>query len=134
MNKPHRLNGFIKCALGMAVLVSSFQGAAARADKEDTQAEEKKDRETGDVEIKEQFPYSFDDVCDKLVLIECKGRHGDWSGSGFVAVMDGKTYIFINQHIILGADSIRFTTAAGEALRPRAVELAATRGYCPPAR
>ena len=85
------------------------------------------DEEMTEAEIKEQFSYTFNDVYDKLVIIECKGKRGAWSGSGFIAEMAGKTYIFTNQHIILGADTISFKTAHGEALRPRAVELSATR-------
>ena len=61
------------------------------------------------------------------MIIECKGKHGAWAGSGFVAVLDGKTYIFTNQHVVLGADTISFKTAKGEVLRPRAVELSASR-------
>ena len=97
------------------------------AEEEQAQKEAEEQKKAEQAEIKAQFPYSFDDVSDKLVLIECKGRHGDWSGSGFVAEMNGKTYIFTNQHIVLGADTISFKTAAGEVLRPRAVELSATR-------
>jgi len=54
-------------------------------------------------------------------------KHERGSGSGFIASMDGKTYLFTNQHIILGAEKISFTTVSGEKLRPRKVELSNTR-------
>jgi len=87
----------------------------------DTKALEKKDEE--DLRIRAQFGYSFNNVRDKLVVI----KHEQGSGSGFIATMDGKTYLFTNQHVILGAEKISFTTVSGEKIRPRKVELAATR-------
>lgn len=135
MNKHYLLNGFFKwvLCLGMLASVSSTAWADEEEDQQAAEQEEaeqqraKDKREAEQAEIKAEFPYTFDDVSDKLVLIECKGRHGKWFGSGFVAVMDGKTYIFTNQHIILGAETISFKTAQGETLRPRAVELSAAR-------
>lgn len=73
--------------------------------------------------IREQFDYSFNDIRNKLVVIE----HELGSGSGFIATMDGKTYLLTNQHVILGGEKINFTTASGKKLRPRKVELSATR-------
>ncbi len=73
------------------------------------------------------FPFTFDDIARNLVVIECSSDQGDFSGSGFIASMDGRTYIFTNQHIILGADRISFTTLSGERLTPRGVELSVTR-------
>ncbi|MDF7825011.1 serine protease [Pontiellaceae bacterium B12227] len=77
--------------------------------------------------IKEQFNYNRIDIADRLVFLSCKSAKESWYGSGFIAEMAGKKYIFINQHIILGAGKIGFTTANGIQLRPRRVELAETR-------
>ncbi len=77
--------------------------------------------------IKAQFDYSFNDISDKIVTVSCSGPSGRSSGSGFVATLDGQTYLFTNQHVILGADKITFKTASGRLLRPRSVELAASR-------
>ncbi len=137
MNRHFHFPSVFKYALCMVVLASSFLGRTAWAAEEDDKEtkekteqeleEAKEKREAAEAEIKAQFSYTFNDVYDKLVIIECKGKHGTWSGSGFVAAMDGKTYIFTNQHVILGADTISFKTAKGEVLRPRVVELSATR-------
>ena len=78
-------------------------------------------------ELKELFGYTFDDIADKLVIINCSGPDGRSAGSGFIAKMDGKTYLFTNQHVIMGADTIRLRTAAGEELRPKGIELSAKR-------
>ena len=137
MNSHSHLPSLFKYALCMVVLASSSLSRTAWADEADDKEaaekteqeleEAKEKREEAEAEIKAQFSYTFNDVYDKLVIIECKGKHGSWSGSGFVAAMDGKTYLFTNQHIVLGADTISFKTAKGEVLRPRAVELSATR-------
>ena len=78
-------------------------------------------------EFKAGFDYTFDDLADKLVIITCKGEAGRSAGSGFVAKMNGRTYLFTNQHVIMGADTIRMKTANGETLLPRGVELSKTR-------
>jgi hypothetical protein len=78
-------------------------------------------------EIKAQFSYSFNDIADSLVTVSCTTPLGRSSGSGFIATMDGKTYLFTNQHVILGADKIRFETVSGRILRPKGVQLAAKR-------
>ena len=125
MNSQYFLSSFFKYVICMLVLASTPLGSTAWADEEeDQQAEE--------AEIKAQFSYTFDDVYDKLVIIECKGQHGEWSGSGFVAAMDGKTYLFTNQHIVLGADTISFKTAKGEVLRPPGGRTVCHAGHCPP--
>ena len=80
------------------------------------------DQESGKA-VKKQFAYSFNDIHDNLVVIE----HDIAVGSGFVAKMDGRYYIFTNQHVIMGGDRIRFKTASGKVLRPKKVELSATR-------
>lgn len=78
-------------------------------------------------EIKAQFEYTFNDISRKLVTVTCDSGRGRSFGSGFIATLDGKTYLFTNQHVIIGADKIRFKTAYGETLRPRSVELSTTR-------
>ncbi|MDF7798953.1 serine protease [Pontiellaceae bacterium B1224] len=69
-------------------------------------------------ELKTEFNYTFNDISDKLIIITCKSDRGRSSGSGFIAKMDGKTYLFTNQHVIMGADSIRLKTAEGETIIP----------------
>ncbi len=78
-------------------------------------------------ELKAEFDYTFDDLSDKLVSISCKSESGRSYGSGFVAKMNGRTYLFTNQHIILGAEKITFTTVSGEKLHPKKIELSTTR-------
>jgi len=128
----HRVEFLFKRAAFMVLTASVMAAIPAWAgdeDNEDTweKREARAKREAEEAEVKAQIPYTFNEVYDKLVLIECEGKYGKWSGSGFVASMDGKTYIFTNQHIVLGADTISFKTAKGETLQPRAIELAATR-------
>jgi hypothetical protein len=106
------------------------QPVRAKVDSEDNAAEE--ERETKEAlekrleeekEFKAQFEYSFNDIADNLVIITCENS----SGSGFIAKMNGKTYLLTNQHVILGSEKISFQTATGRALRPRSVELSARR-------
>jgi len=108
----------------------------AIGEEEDKKTEEELEREKQEAlekriakekEIKAQFEYTFNDISDKLVTISCESDRGRSSGSGFVAAVDGKTYLFTNQHVILGADKISFKTAYGETLRPRGMELSTTR-------
>lgn len=73
--------------------------------------------------IKDRFSYSFNDIQDHLVVIE----HEIAVGSGFIAKMGDHYYIFTNQHVILGGDRIQFKTVSGNVLRPKKVELSATR-------
>lgn len=94
------------------------------AQQEQQDAEKKQDKER---EVKKQFGYSFNDIADKLVTISCTTPLGRSSGSGFIATMDGKTYLFTNQHVILGADKISFETVSGRILSPRGVEIAEKR-------
>jgi len=96
-----------------------------RTEKELQEAREK--REAEEATIKSQFSYSFNDVAQNIVIIECRTEAGTMAGSGFIAKMDGKTYIFTNQHVIMGADSIEFKTVTGEQLKPLGVELALKR-------
>ena len=76
-----------------------------------------------EMEIKAQFEYSFNDVSDRIVLVS--GMQG--VGSGFIANQDGKTYLFTNQHVLLGNNGISFRTATGRRLQPTGVELSMTR-------
>ena len=74
-----------------------------------------------------QFGYSLSDIFDKLAIISCESSTGTRSGGGFISSMDGKTYLFTSQTLLLGADKITFKTAAGETLRPRSVEISTSR-------
>lgn len=115
--------------LPLLTLLACSASAAKKSDdnkeKEKQEALEKHLAE--EKEIKAQFEYSFNDVADKLVTVSCSSSQGRSSGSGFIATMNGKTYLFTNQHVILGADKITLKTASGRLLRPRSVELAAKR-------
>lgn len=128
--------------LGLALLLLPFpciladgKGSPKSDPKEEEAriAKEKRDAEAAEKMKKEQealkaeFAYSFDDIYNKLVIIESRNSAGRAAGSGFIARMDGKTYIFSNQHVVLGADTITFKTAGGETLRPLSVELSASR-------
>jgi hypothetical protein len=96
---------------------------------DETDGQEQNKSESDEEKIESGFPFTFNDVASNLVIIECKSTQGKWSGSGFVAEMDGKIYIFTNQHVLMGADSIEFKTATGDKLNSlvRGVELAADR-------
>ena len=73
--------------------------------------------------LKDQFSYSFNDIQGNLVVVE----HDRGVGSGFIAKMGGRHYIFTNQHVILGAKKIQFKTVSGKTLKPKRVELSMTR-------
>lgn len=51
-------------------------------------------------------------------------RDQNFAGSGFVAEMDGKTYLFTNAHVLAGMTQPRFTLLNGRAVTPSSVELA----------
>lgn len=78
-------------------------------------------------DIQKGIDYAFEDISDKVVIVTCKSREGRSHGSGFVARMNEKTYLFTNQHVILGSGSFRLKTTHGESLIPRRVELSKTR-------
>ncbi|MBN2164341.1 MAG: trypsin-like peptidase domain-containing protein [Pontiellaceae bacterium] len=79
-------------------------------------------------EVKDSFPYSLNEVSDKIVTIECKSnRNGRSAGSGFIGKMDGKTYVFTNQHVLLGADEISIFTINGDRILPSKIELSVRR-------
>ncbi|VGO16108.1 Putative serine protease HtrA [Pontiella desulfatans] len=127
------MNSAFKTAL--LLLVAALAAVPVVAETEsDEEAREKqrkrnelKNKQESQALISAQFSYGFSDVADKLVIISCKSEQGKTFGSGFVARMDGKTYIFTNQHVIMGADKISFKTASGTQLKPRSVELSLTR-------
>lgn len=93
------------------------------AEQTDAEKENSKKSRAESKIIKKEFAYSFNDIRDHLVVIE----HENGMGSGFVAKMDGHSYIFTNQHVIFGANKISFKSVSGKQLRPKKVELSATR-------
>ncbi len=102
------------------------EAAEAKAEQERRDAAEK--RRAEEAAIKAQFSYSFNDISDKIVTIECRDRAGNKSfGSGFIARMDGRTFVFTNQHVIMGAHQIKIKTTRGRKIIPRGVELSLTR-------
>lgn len=133
-----QLHKIVSPALCLAIFFSTAASLVWADEKDEKLAAEQKaeeakkaaetERKKKEAEIKSQIPYSFNDVADKIVIIECKAFDGSsFSGSGFVAKMGEKTYLFTNQHIILGSASISFRTVSGEALRPQGVELSSDR-------
>ncbi|MEI6892358.1 MAG: serine protease [Pontiella sp.] len=111
------------------LLLCTTQLTAFSAPKETEQEEQNtlENRLAKEKEIKAQFEYTFNEVADQLVTISCSSPSGRSSGSGFIASMNGKNYLFTNQHVIMGADKIILKTATGRLLRPRRIELAAQR-------
>jgi hypothetical protein len=49
------------------------------------------------------------------------------SAYGFIARLEGKTYIFTNSRLISGQDSLFFETLSGKPLKPLKIELALNR-------
>lgn len=119
--------------LSLSLLAAVFISGPARAEDEtpesDLQAAMTEKAEQPETSGNSEFPVSFNDVAHNLVIIECESELGKSAGSGFVARMDGKTYIFTNQHVIMGADRIEFKTVTGESLNSfiRGVELSLNR-------
>lgn len=114
----------------LTAIILGLLSSAIADDEENIEAEKKEameKKQQKEQEIKAQFDYTFGDVAEHIVIVSCNGERGRSSGSGFVASMDGKPYLFTNQHVILGADKIRFKSAAGKTLKPLGVELAASR-------
>ncbi len=129
---------FRKTLCLLLVLVTGILAGSSRADEEKDEAAEQKAeqerkeaaarREAEQAALKAEFSYTFNDVADKILTIECTNADGDRSaGSGFIARMDGKTYIFTNQHVIMGAVNIEILSTTGDKLIPRGVELSMTR-------
>lgn len=114
----------------LALALSCLPALAEKEDDDDKKKKESKEaiekRIAEEKEIKAQFDYSFNDISDRIVTVSCQSSRGRSSGSGFIAKMDGKTYLFTNQHVILGADKISFKTTTGKSLRPRGVQVSTT--------
>lgn len=113
--------------LSLCLLCPTAESKKSEKDLEKEREAEKQKHLAEEQAIKAKFEYSFNDVADHLVTVSCESKFGRSSGSGFIAKQDGKTYLFTNQHVILGAETIRFNTATGRTLRPRSVEFAASR-------
>lgn len=64
--------------------------------------------------------FGYDDVKRHLVIIE----HSRGSGSGFIAELGGNTYLFTNQHVVLGCDSFIVRTHEGTRIRYRGCSFA----------
>ena len=82
-------------------------GKVDSQNKDDAEKEKKKQvalekRLAEEKEVKSQFDYTFNDIDTCIVTISCSGEHGRSSGSGFIANMEGRTYLFTNQHVIYG--------------------------------
>ena len=75
----------------------------------------------------ETVDFSSEEIASNLVLVSYQIGDRKKSGNGVIIQMEGKPYLLTNQHIILGAEKIRFTTASGERLAPRQVELSNSR-------
>ena len=75
----------------------------------------------------ESIDFSSNEIASNLVLISYQVNGKKKSGNGVIIQMEDKPYLLTNQHIILGAERIRFTTASGECLAPRQVELSNSR-------
>ncbi|RKX39450.1 MAG: hypothetical protein DRP64_14250 [Verrucomicrobia bacterium] len=75
----------------------------------------------------EPVEFSHDEIASSLVLISYQVDGKNKSGNGVIIQMEGNPYLLTNLHIILGAEKIRFTTASGERLTPRRVELSNSR-------
>lgn len=78
-------------------------------------------------DVKALFGFSYDDLIDQIVIISTANESSRGGGSGFIARQGGKTYIFTNQHVLLGYNKVTFKTASGRTLRPAAVELSYAR-------
>ncbi len=71
---------------------------------------------------KDEPRLSFGDVSHALVFVE----NGDGRGSGFIAEMDGKIYVFSNQHNFLGAKRPKLKSMTGTYLKPKGFEFSRT--------
>ncbi|WP_372846798.1 serine protease [Pontiella sp.] len=128
MTPPPNLSRCLVAVLaGLLAGPSGYAAKNGKADAAQENQDTQKKRIAEEKRIKSKFDYSFNDVSDQIVIITCNSDQGRSSGSGFVATMDGKPYLFTNQHVILGADKISFKTAGGTVLQPRGVELSTTR-------
>jgi len=91
------------------------------------QKKEQAQREAEEEEIKKQFGFSSSDIQDSLVIVSCQSKVERLEGTGFIAQMDGKTYLFTSKKQLMGADKITFKTIGGKLLRPRGIEFSTSR-------
>lgn len=76
---------------------------------------------------KKTFNFSIAEVSPSLVHIEYSTDGGVIrKGNGVIVQMDGKPYLLTNQHIVLGAENMRFITASGDRVVPTGIELSDT--------
>lgn len=61
----------------------------------------------------------------RLVRVCGKGTHS--GTNGFIAKMDGETYLITSQSVLFGTQGLSFETLGGKSLRPTKVELSASR-------
>ncbi len=74
-----------------------------------------------------RFAFSMDDLSGSLATVFCENDTGCHTSNGYIARMDGETYLFTRQSILFGAKTISFETLSGTTLRPLGVELSASR-------
>ncbi len=74
-----------------------------------------------------RFAFSMDDLSGNLATVFCENDTGRHASNGYIARMDGKTYLFTRQSTLFGAKKISFKTLSGTTLRPLGVELSASR-------
>lgn len=84
---------------------------------------EKKEQKKLNAKLKGDFNFSVHDLKDSLVLI----THTKGSGSGFVVEENGKTYVYTNQHVILGMRKFEMQTVSGVTLKYKTMELSMER-------
>ena len=73
------------------------------------------------------FELPLEEIAPHLVLITYRAQGRKRRGNGVVVIMDGKSYLMTNLHLVLGAENISFMTADGRRLAPRGVELSNNR-------
>lgn len=75
----------------------------------------------------DRVEFSCDDIASSLVLISYQVNEKAQRANGVIIQMEGKPYLLTNLHILLGTEKVSFTTASGERLSPRSIELSRTR-------
>nr|MDA3834155.1 hypothetical protein [Spirochaetales bacterium] len=83
---------FLLSAGSLTVWANEEDDQLAAEQKSEEEEKTAKEREKEE-EYKAKIPYSFSDVSENLVIIECTTSMGKMVGSGFIAEMDGKIYI-----------------------------------------
>ena len=81
----------------------------------------------GKTKNSEAFSFPPSTTRNRLVIVSCDGGSGHRSAPGFVAVMDGKSYLVASQRVLFGVERVSFKTVSGKTLRPGSVELSASR-------